>query len=60
MSRERIPIHIGNPDGRIVIWCDENEAIDIASHYSYKDGFHREIMEAVEKAYPKEPEHEEK
>lgn len=45
--------HIGNPNGLIAIWCDESEAIDIATHYLWPDEFGREIMQAIERAYPK-------
>lgn len=47
-------VHIGNPVGRIAIWCDEREAMDIANWYGPRDLFYREVVEAVEKAYPKE------
>lgn len=47
-------VHIGNPRGRIALWLDDTEAIDMALHYGPGDGAYRELMEAVEKAYPAE------
>lgn len=49
-----LEVHIGNAKGRIAIWCDESEAIDLAMIYGPGDGFYREIMAAIEMAYPKE------
>ena len=49
-------VHIGNPRGRIAIWCDESEAIDLAHMYGVRDLFYRDIMNAIEEAYPKQPE----
>ena len=46
-------IHIGNPNGRIAVWCDEDEAVELALVYGPRDGFYREVMDAVEQAYPK-------
>lgn len=52
-------VHIGNARGRIAIWCDESDALEMASRYTYPDEFGREILEAVEQAYPKEVEDDE-
>lgn len=45
--------HIGNARGRIAVWLDESEAIDLAEFYGPGDEAHAEIMAAVERAYPK-------
>lgn len=47
-------VEIGNPRGRIAVYLDETEAIDMAHHYGLGDGFAAELLEAVEKAYPPE------
>lgn len=52
-DREGI-VSIGNAKGKIAIYCDESEAIDLAHLYHSEDGFRNEILEAVEAAYPKE------
>ena len=44
--------HIGSAHGRIALWLTESEAIDLAHLYGLDDIGAREIMEAVEKAYP--------
>ena len=44
---------IGNPRGRIAVYLDEREAIDMAEHYGSHDLFSKELMDAVERAYPK-------
>ena len=49
-------VHIGNARGRIAVWLDEEEAIDMAEHYGSRDLFSEELMWAVEKVYPKEEE----
>jgi hypothetical protein len=54
VSDEPGVVEIGNAHGKIAIYCDEDEAINIASHYPYPDVFGREILAAVEKAYPKD------
>jgi hypothetical protein len=48
--------HVGNAHGRIAVWCDESEAIELAERYHPDDVFRLELMEAVERAYPKEDE----
>jgi hypothetical protein len=45
--------HVGNPRGRIAVWLDEGEAIDLAVMYG-SDGAYDELMQAVERAYPHE------
>lgn len=52
MNCQRGAVHVGNPHGKIAIWCDETEAVDLANHYGPSDDFFREVMDAVEKAYP--------
>lgn len=44
--------HIGNPRGRIALWLDETEAIELAEHFGRNDSAYDELMEAVERAYP--------
>lgn len=51
MSRRAV-VEIGNAHGRIALYLDEREAIDLAEHYGRSDEAYRELMEAVEKAYP--------
>lgn len=53
-------VHIGNPRGKIAIWCDDSEALDIAYSYSPQDRFYQEIMDAVVKAYPPSEQEEER
>lgn len=54
MRRHPLEQHIGNPRGRIAVWLDEAEAIDLAHLYGHRDGAYEEILDAVERAYPKE------
>ena len=49
-------VHIGNASGKIAVYLDETEAIDLAYLYGPRDDAYRELMEAVEIAYPKEDE----
>jgi hypothetical protein len=49
-------VHIGNARGKIAVYLDETEAIDLAYLYGPRDDAYRELMEAVETAYPKEDE----
>lgn len=51
MSRYGI-VEIGNPRGKIALYLDEQEAIDMAWHYGPRDTFYDEMMKAVEQAYP--------
>jgi hypothetical protein len=46
-------VHIGNAQGKIAIWFNEQEAYDLAAMYKYPDGFIPEIISAIDKAYPK-------
>lgn len=55
MTIDRDAVHIGNPKGKIAIWCDESEAIGLANMYGFRDGFFKDIMDAVAKAYPPIP-----
>lgn len=48
--------HIGNAHGKIAVYLNESEAIDLAHHYGPGDAAYDEIMEAVEVAYPKDVE----
>lgn len=54
MRRHLLEQHIGNAHGRIAVWLDEQEALDLAAHFPYPDLFGAELAEAVERAYPKE------
>ena len=49
-------VEIGSADGRIALYLTETEAIDLAHLYGLDDIGAREIMEAVERAYPKSDE----
>lgn len=51
-------VEIGSAHGRIALYLTETEAIDLAHLYGLDDIGAREIMEAVEKAYPKPDEEE--
>ena len=44
--------HIGNGRGRIALWLDETEAIDLAYLYGLNDLGAKELLDAVERAYP--------
>lgn len=46
--------HIGNGKGRIALWLDETEATDLADHYGPGDLAYGELMQAVERAYPRD------
>ncbi len=52
MRRHPNEQHIGNPHGRIAVWLDEIEAIDLAHLYGTHDEAYLEILKAVELAYP--------
>lgn len=56
MDVEQGIVRIGNPQGRIALYLDDTEAIDIAEFYGPRDYAYRELMDAVERAYPKEEE----
>jgi hypothetical protein len=56
MSRHPLEQHIGNARGRIAVWLDESEAIDLAHHFGPRDLAYTELLEAVERAYPRDPE----
>jgi hypothetical protein len=43
---------IGNPRGRIALYLDEVEAIDMAYKYGLDDEGAKELLAAVERAYP--------
>lgn len=45
-------VKIGNSRGRIALYLDETEAIDLAHHYGPGDLAYDELMDAVEQAYP--------
>jgi hypothetical protein len=44
-------VEIGNAHGRIALYLDETEAIDLAGLYGSYDLAYEELLEAVEKAY---------
>lgn len=44
---------IGNAHGRIALYLNEREAIDLAVLYGSGDRAYDELMEAVKQAYPK-------
>jgi hypothetical protein len=48
----RAVVEIGNARGRIALYLDETEAIDLAHQYGPGDRAYDELMDAVEKAYP--------
>ena len=52
MRRHPNEQHIGDLHGRIAFWMDERTAIDLAVLYGPRDLAYREIMDAVERAYP--------
>lgn len=45
-------VEIGS--GKIAVYLDESEAIDMAHHYGLDDGFSKDLLKAVEIAYPKQ------
>lgn len=47
-------VHIGNNRGKIALWLDETEAIDLAYKYGLDDLGSKELLNAVEVAYPNE------
>lgn len=48
----RAAVEIGNARGRIALYLDETEAIDLAHHYGPGDAAYEELMAAIERAYP--------
>jgi hypothetical protein len=52
-GRARGPVvEIGNAQGRIAVYLNETEAIDLAHLYGPSDRAYDELMDAVERAYP--------
>jgi hypothetical protein len=49
-------VEIGNAHGKVAVYLDEREAIDVALMYGDGDGMYDEILAAVEAAYPREAE----
>lgn len=48
-------VHIGkNGRRRIAFWVDEIEAISLAYLYGPHDGVFKDLMDAIEEAYPDE------
>lgn len=47
-------VHIGTNSGKIALWLDETEAVDLAYKYGLDDLGAQELLKAVEVAYPKE------
>ena len=47
-------VHIGNPKGKIAVWCDETQANDLISLYGPNDGFTQDLRGAIEEAYPED------
>jgi hypothetical protein len=45
-------VHIGSNKGKIAVWLNESEAIDMAHTYGPSDRFYDELMYAVSLAYP--------
>jgi hypothetical protein len=43
---------IGNPHGRIALYLDYDEAMDLAQKYPYPDTGGIELVEAATRAYP--------
>jgi hypothetical protein len=48
----RPTVEIGDADGRIALYLNERSAIDLAYLLHSDDLGHRELLDAVEKAYP--------
>ena len=44
--------HIGDWDGRIALWLNEQSAHDLADCFSHEDLGRKEILDAIERAYP--------
>ena len=51
---------IGNAHGRIALYLDYDEAMDLAAHFSYPDKAGIELTEAATRAYPERVEEEER
>jgi len=49
-------VRIGNPKGKIALYLDENEAMDVMYFYGPRDGAYRELWDAIVAAYPPTPE----
>lgn len=45
-------VKIGNPRGKICLMLDKGEAIDLAYKYGLDDWGAKELLQAVELAYP--------
>lgn len=45
-------VKIGNSRGKICLYLDEGEAIDLAYKYGLDDAGAKELLDAVERAYP--------
>jgi len=43
---------IGNAHGLIAVWCDLQEAQDLADRFREDDGFRAEILAAIDRSYP--------
>lgn len=48
----RARVEIGDADGRIALFLNEQSAIDLAHTFGPSDLAYRELLDAVEKAYP--------
>lgn len=51
-------VEIGNPRGKIALLLDESDAVNLAEVFGPSDLAWKELMDAVEKAYPPETEDE--
>lgn len=47
-------VQIGNPNGKIALYLDKEEATDIAYYYGPSDLAYTELMKAISEAYPGE------
>lgn len=45
--------HIGDADGRIALWLNEQGAHDLADVFGVEDKAREELLDAIERAYPK-------
>lgn len=51
-------VRVGNTRGRIALYLDETEAVDLAYKYGLDDEGAKELLAAVEAAYPEAAESE--
>lgn len=54
MRRRAGEQHIGDADGLIALWLNEQSAYDLAAMFRHPDLAVDEILDAIERAYPKD------